>query len=48
MSRIIHLLKNHRRIVLFLADMLLWNLSYYLSLVTRKNHFLLGSEQGVF
>lgn len=48
MSRIIHLLKNHRRIVLFLADMLLWNLSYYLSFVTRKNHFLLGSEQGVF
>lgn len=48
MFRIIHLFKNHRRIVLFLCDMLLWNLSYYLSFATRKSNFLLSGEQSTF
>ena len=48
MFRVINLFRNHRRMVLFLCDMLLWNLSYYLSFAMRKNNFSLVGEQGAF
>ncbi len=48
MFKITHLLTKHRRIILFLCDMLLWNLSYYMSFAIHKNNFSLRGEQGVF
>lgn len=48
MFNILHLFNKHRRIVLFLCDMLLWNLSYYMSFAINKNNFSLHGEERVF
>ena len=48
MFKLLHLLNKHRRIILFLCDMLLWNLSYYMSFAINKNNFSLQGEERVF
>ena len=48
MFRILNFLKNHRRSLLFFFDLLLWNLSFYLSFAMRKNDFALTGEQAPF
>lgn len=48
MLRIYSLLKKHRRIILFLCDMVLWNLSYYLSFCIHRSSFSLQGCEGVF
>ena len=41
MFRLLRLFRYHRRVILFFCDMLLWNLSYYLSFGIHKNNFSL-------
>jgi len=48
MIRIFNALKKHRQIILFLCDMILWNLSYYMSFAINKNDFTLKGEESVF
>ena len=48
MIRIYNALKKHRRVILFLCDMILWNISYYMSFAINKNIFLLKGEENVF
>lgn len=48
MFKLIHLFNKHRRVILFVCDMLLWNLSYYMSFAIHKNNFSLVGEQQVF
>lgn len=48
MIRIFNTLKKHRQIILFLCDMILWNLSYYMSFAINKNDFTLKGEESVF
>ena len=42
-----HLCK-HRRLVLFICDFLLWNISYYMSFAINRNNFLLRNDLSVF
>ena len=45
MFKLMHRLMIHRRIILFLCDMVLWNLSYYLSFSIHRNQLSLqGAE----
>ena len=48
MFSIYNLLKKHRRAVLFICDMVLWNISYYMSFSINKNNFTLNGEPEVF
>ena len=49
MFRLLRLFRYHRRVILFFCDMLLWNLSYYLSFGIHKNNFSLhGAELPFF
>lgn len=48
MFKIYNALKKHRRIVLFFCDMILWNISYYMSFAINKNNFSLSGEENVF
>ena len=48
MSKLLNIIRSHRQIVLFLCDMVLWNLSYYLSFALRNNNFSLAGETTVF
>ncbi len=48
MLKIYSLFKKHRRIILFFCDMVLWNLSYYLSFCIHKNNFSLHGNENVF
>ena len=41
MFRLLRLFRYHRRVILFFCEMLLWNLSYYLSFGIHKNNFSL-------
>ncbi len=48
MLNIYSMIKKHRRIILFVCDVLLWNLSYYLSFAINKDDFLLTGEMNAF
>lgn len=48
MFSIYNLLKKHRQAVLFICDMVLWNISYYMSFSINKNNFTLNGEPEVF
>ena len=48
MYRFLNIFRNHRQVVLFLSDLLLWNLSYYLSFAIRNNNFSLSGEGTLF
>lgn len=41
-------LTRHRRIILFLCDFILWNLSYYISFAVNKNNYSLSGAEGIF
>ena len=43
-----NIFKNHRKIILFICDLILWNISYYISFALNKNSFLLQGQQSVF
>ena len=47
MFKIFNVFTKHRKIILFLCDMILWNLSYYITFAINKNNFTLqGVENG--
>ncbi len=48
MFKIYNALKKHRRIILFFCDMVLWNISYYVSFSINKNNFSLHGEENIF
>ena len=48
MFKILNLILSHRRIILFICDMLLWNLSYYISFVFYRGSFSLDGAGSVF
>ncbi len=48
MFKIYNALKKHRRIILFFCDMVLWNISYYVSFSINKNNFSLYGEENIF
>ena len=48
MFKIINALKKHRKLILFLCDMLLWNLSYYFAYAINHNNFTLQGEWNIF
>ncbi len=43
-----NIFKNHRKIILFICDFILWNISYYISFALNKNSFLLHGQENVF
>ena len=48
MFKIINALKKHRKLILFICDLLLWNVSYYFSFAINKNNFTLSGELNTF
>ena len=48
MIKLYNALGKHRRIVLFLCDFLLWNISYYISYGVNKDNFALRGDLTVF
>ena len=48
MFKIYNSISKHRRITLFLCDLLLWNLSYYMAYGIDKNNFALSGDITVF
>ncbi len=48
MFKIYNALSKHRRIVLFVCDLILWNISYYMSFAINKDNFSLQGEGTVF
>lgn len=44
MFKVYYLLKKHRKLVLFLCDVILWNISYYMSFAINKNNFTIHGE----
>lgn len=48
MFRLYNALGKHRRAVLFICDLILWNLSYYLSYGINKNNLSLSGDLTVF
>ena len=43
-----NIFRNHRKIILFICDFILWNISYYISFALNKNSFLLHGQESVF
>ncbi|MBQ5564135.1 MAG: polysaccharide biosynthesis protein [Clostridia bacterium] len=43
-----NIFKNHRKVILFICDFILWNISYYISFALNKNSFLLHGQESVF
>ncbi len=48
MFKIYNALTKHRRLILFLCDLILWNLSYYMSYGINKNNLSLSGDLTVF
>ncbi len=48
MLTIYHLIRQHRRIVLFGCDFFLWNLSFYLSFAINRSDYALASSPALF
>ncbi len=48
MFKIMNLIRSHRRISLFICDLLLWNLSYYISFVFHRGRFSLEGAYAPF
>lgn len=48
MMWIYNIFKKHRKILLFLCDFILWNLSYYISFAVNRNTFSLRGYENVF
>ena len=48
MFKIYSAIGKHRRTILFISDLLLWNLSWYLSYGINKNNLLLAGDISVF
>ena len=48
MFKIYNALSKHRQIVLFVCDLILWNISYYMSFAINKDNFSLHGEANVF
>ena len=48
MFKIYNAIGKHRRIILFLCDLVLWNLSYYLAYGINKNNLALSGDLTVF
>ncbi len=48
MFKLYNVFKNHRRIVLFFCDLILWNISYYMAFAINKNDFSLDKYSNIF
>ena len=48
MLKLLSAIKQHRRTILFLCDLILWNLSYYLSFAINADDFLLSKTIAPF
>ncbi len=48
MFKIYNAINNHRRIVLFICDFILWNISYYMAFAINKDNFTLYNEWNTF
>ena len=48
MFKIYNAIGKHRRLILFLCDLVLWNLSYYLAYGINKNNLSLSGDLTVF
>ena len=48
MNKLYKKLKTHRKLLLFLCDFCLWNVSYYISIVVNKSSFILKGWEEPF